>query len=129
MVCSFMVILGLANRFDYSEYLNACKEHGCTPESIQSFASITGKLAVSAIMFPDDSIETAYMNFQGIPPNISVVERSRGLGDTVAKITHATRLDQLAVLYTKITGKDCGCSSRQEALNKLFPYGVKEENE
>lgn len=55
------------------------------------------------------------------PPEIS-----RGLGDTVAKITHATGLDKLSELYTNITGRDCGCASRQEALNKLVPYGVKE---
>lgn len=54
------------------------------------------------------------------------VAQSIGLGDTIAKITHATGLDQLSELYTKITGKDCGCKSRQEALNKLVPYNVKE---
>lgn len=52
---------------------------------------------------------------------------SYGLGDTIAKITHATGLDKLANIYTNITGKPCGCQSRQEALNKLFPYGVKED--
>ena len=55
--------------------------------------------------------------------------RSKGFGDTVAKITHSTGLHKLAELYTEITGRDCGCRNRQEALNKLFPYGVKEENE
>src|SRR5271157_1363303 len=54
--------------------------------------------------------------------------QSVGLGDTIAKITHATGLDKLSELYTQITGKPCGCAERQEALNKLFPYGVKEEN-
>jgi hypothetical protein len=49
---------------------------------------------------------------------------SRGLGDTIAKITHATGLDKLSELYTQVTGKDCGCASRQEALNKLVPYGA-----
>lgn len=53
---------------------------------------------------------------------------SRGLGDTVATITHATGLDKLAEMYTQVTGKPCGCASRQEALNKLFPYGVTEDN-
>jgi hypothetical protein len=48
--------------------------------------------------------------------------QSKGLGDTVAKVTHATRLDKLAHLYTKITGKDCGCKNRQEWLNRIFPY-------
>jgi hypothetical protein len=51
-----------------------------------------------------------------------------GLGDTIAKITHATGLDKLSNLYTQITGKPCGCAGRQEALNKLIPYGIKEES-
>lgn len=46
----------------------------------------------------------------------------RGLGDTVAAITQATGLDKLAHLYTKVTGKDCGCKRRQALLNKLVPY-------
>ena len=47
---------------------------------------------------------------------------SRGLGDTIAKFTHATGLDKVAALYSKVTGKDCGCKGRQDALNKLVPY-------
>jgi hypothetical protein len=58
----------------------------------------------------------------------AVQRQSRGFGDTVYKITHTTGLDKLAELYTRITGKPCGCSQRQEALNKLFPYGIKENN-
>lgn len=58
--------------------------------------------------------------------SLAVSDESRGLGDTVAKITHATGLDKLAELYTSLTGKPCGCAGRQDALNKLFPYGVKE---
>ena len=65
-------------------------------------------------------------NYQG---NLFILQersKSRGLGDTIANITHATGLDKLATLYTQVTGKPCGCQSRQEALNKLIPYGVKE---
>ena len=50
-------------------------------------------------------------------------QASQGLGDTVARLTHATGLDKLAEAYTRITGKDCGCQQRQETLNRLFPYG------
>ncbi len=35
----------------------------------------------------------------------------KGLGDLVADFTHATRLDKLAELYTRCTGKDCGCGA------------------
>ena len=50
--------------------------------------------------------------------------KSRGLGDDIAKITAATRLDKLSERISEIiTGnKDCGCSKRQEKLNKMFPH-------
>lgn len=45
---------------------------------------------------------------------------SRGLGDTVAKITKAIGIDWVV---KQISGnKDCGCAGRQEALNTMFPY-------
>lgn len=50
--------------------------------------------------------------------------KSRGFGDTVAKITHAVGLDKVAESVAKAVGaKGCGCGRRQEFLNKVFPYG------
>lgn len=46
-------------------------------------------------------------------------KRSRGLGDTVEKIIHATGLQIF------VEGKDCGCEKRKEKLNELFPYRFK----
>ena len=55
-------------------------------------------------------------------------EESKGLGDTVAKITHATGLDIVAEKVAKAMGKeDCGCNKRREKLNELFPYKTEEE--
>tara|TARA_R100001082_G_C4261112_1_gene115606 strand:- start:331 stop:501 length:171 start_codon:yes stop_codon:yes gene_type:complete len=49
--------------------------------------------------------------------------RSRGLGDSIAKFTQATGISSLAQMGAKVVGKkDCGCKKRQEALNKKFPY-------
>lgn len=48
--------------------------------------------------------------------------KSKGLGDTVAKITEATGIDKVV---KAIAGEDCGCLERQEALNRLFPYNEK----
>ncbi len=49
--------------------------------------------------------------------------KSEGLGDTIAKITSATKLDKLADSIAKAAGaEDCGCKKRQEKLNNLFPY-------
>ena len=50
-------------------------------------------------------------------------KESKGLGDTIAKITSATKLDKLAEAIAQAAGKeDCGCKERQEKLNNLFPY-------
>ena len=45
--------------------------------------------------------------------------KSKGLGDTIDKITKATGIDKVA---KKVLGDDCGCEERKEALNKMFPY-------
>jgi hypothetical protein len=52
-----------------------------------------------------------------------IPEESRGLGDTIAKITHATGLDKVAEKIAEVVGaEDCGCVKRQETLNEMFPY-------
>ena len=54
------------------------------------------------------------------------MSKSKGLGDSIAKVTSATKLDKIAESIAKSLGKqDCGCSKRQDKLNKLFPYGDK----
>ena len=49
--------------------------------------------------------------------------KSKGLGDTIEKITTATGIKKVAEAVAKVTGKPCGCQERKEALNKQFPYG------
>jgi|TARA_R100001510_G_scaffold25343_1_gene22222 hypothetical protein len=49
--------------------------------------------------------------------------KSRGLGDTIAKVTKATGIDKLANNMAKAMGKeDCGCGQRRDTLNRAFPY-------
>ena len=50
-------------------------------------------------------------------------KKSKGLGDTIAKVTKATKIDKLVKW---IAGEDCGCDQRQAKLNKLFPYTTKQ---
>lgn len=52
--------------------------------------------------------------------------KSRGLGDTIEKITTRTGIKAVVDKISKATGKDCGCSKRRDKLNKAFPYGEKE---
>ena len=52
--------------------------------------------------------------------------KSKGLGDSIEKITKTTGIKSLAQVLARngILGKkkDCGCNKRKEMLNKAFPY-------
>jgi hypothetical protein len=49
--------------------------------------------------------------------NFNPKQESTGLGDTIAKITHATGLDKVADKVAKMAGKeDCGCGRRRENI-------------
>jgi BRCT domain type II-containing protein len=45
--------------------------------------------------------------------------KSKGLGDTIEKITTATGIK---AVVKAVVGEDCGCDERKEKLNKMFPY-------
>lgn len=51
--------------------------------------------------------------------------KSKGLGDTIAKVTKATGIKTVVETAAKTVGKDCGCAKRQDALNRMFPYSKK----
>jgi hypothetical protein len=44
--------------------------------------------------------------------------RSRGLGDTVDKITTATGIKKVVYSIAEAAGKDCGCAARKDKLNR-----------
>ena len=46
--------------------------------------------------------------------------KSKGLGDTIEKITTATGIK---TIVNKVTNGTCGCEKRKLELNKPFPYG------
>ena len=49
--------------------------------------------------------------------------KSKGLGDSIEKITKATGIKNVVDKVNKLRGKkDCGCNKRKEDLNKAFPY-------
>ena len=55
--------------------------------------------------------------------------KSKGLGDTIAKITNATGLDKVADAVAKAAGaEDCGCNRRRKTLNEILPYTKKTKN-
>ena len=53
---------------------------------------------------------------------------AEGLGDTIAYLTELLKIDKAIKAATEAMGiEDCGCTRRQEELNKLFPYKKDEE--
>ena len=51
--------------------------------------------------------------------------KSKGLGDSIEKITKATGIKKVVEKVSKATGKDCGCGKRKDTLNRIFPYNYK----
>jgi hypothetical protein len=51
--------------------------------------------------------------------------KSKGLGDTIEKITKATGIKKIVDTVSNATGKDCGCDKRRDKLNRIFPYDNK----
>lgn len=49
-------------------------------------------------------------------------EKSKGFGDTVAKVTQLTGIKSVAKAISKKTGRDCGCDKRRDSLNRVIPY-------
>ena len=51
------------------------------------------------------------------------MEQSKGLGDSIEKVTRVTGIKSLMEIATRRMGKkDCGCNKRKAWLNKQFPY-------
>ena len=48
--------------------------------------------------------------------------KSKGLGDTIEKITTVTGIKKVVEAVAKVTGKYCGCKARRDSLNRTFPY-------
>ena len=48
--------------------------------------------------------------------------KSKGLGDTIAKLTKVTGIKKVVDTVSKVTKKPCNCGKRQDTLNRLFPY-------
>jgi len=47
---------------------------------------------------------------------------SKGLGDTIEKITAATGIKTVVDKVSEGLNIPCGCQKRKEALNNMFPY-------
>ena len=51
--------------------------------------------------------------------------KSRGLGDSIEKITKATGIKKVVNKVSEGLNIPCGCEGRRDAMNILFPYNNK----
>ena len=56
---------------------------------------------------------------------LNYMEKSKGLGDSIEKITKATGIKKVVNTVSKIIKKPCNCGKRKDTLNRLFPYNNK----
>lgn len=49
-------------------------------------------------------------------------EGEKGVGDTLERVFAKLGAKALTKVYTKVTGKTCGCAHRKDALNLIYPY-------
>jgi len=52
--------------------------------------------------------------YRALPP--------RGLGDVVANVARRVGGEAVAMVFQRVTGRECGCRERQERLNRLVPF-------
>lgn len=48
--------------------------------------------------------------------------RSKGLGDSIAKLTNFTGIKTVVDKVAAGLNIPCGCAARQNKLNEMFPY-------
>ena len=121
------IVLAQSNRFSYTEFTQKCVEAGLPALTLVDWVSKVGMVSAAEVMYPGEDVAEAYTKFVHL--RNGTLNDPKGLGDTIATVTAATGIDKLAELYTRLTGKDCGCKERREALNKLVPYGIQEITE
>ena len=51
-----------------------------------------------------------------------MTKKSKGLGDSIEKITKATGIKKVVDTVAKATGRDCGCEDRKNTLNNLLSH-------
>jgi len=56
--------------------------------------------------------------------NVNIM-KSRGLGDSIEKLTKATGIKRVVDRVSKGLNIPCGCEGRRDAMNILFPYKQK----
>lgn len=90
--------------------------------------SIIERMNQSRMKSPHKSIITPVVvkpyawPFWAITISKKKIDTDQGVGDTLKRLIEKTGSDKIARAFEKLTGKVCGCTNRQEHLNRKYPY-------
>ena len=65
--------------------------------------------------------EVELLEKDGVVQDFNIM-KSRGLGDSIEKITKATGIKKVVNKVSEGLNIPCGCEGRRDAMNILFPY-------
>lgn len=82
---------------------------------------MTPRVAQRVVKVNTEVMKITYLG-RRLNNNNDADNKSRGLGDTIEKITTATGIKQVVENISHAVGADCGCGKRKDALNRIFPY-------
>ena len=68
--------------------------------------------------------EVKLLEKDGVVQDFNIM-KSRGLGDSIEKITKATGIKKVVNKVSEGLNIPCGCEGRRDAMNILFPYNNK----
>lgn len=85
-------------------------------------ATFRRSLVITGQVDREDFVCTNGETWREVPDPDAIPSTDRGLGDTIARFTHATGIAQAVKAISAAVGVPCGCAGRQEALNRALPY-------
>ena len=104
------------------DYFNMWESGSGPNQSLTDRHDLEGQQYQSDIMASQQKEVETMQEQQFFMDDPRIPIESRGIGDTLAKITKATGIKKAVDTVFDAIGKDCGCTERQSKLNRMFPY-------
>tara|TARA_R110000824_G_scaffold198743_7_gene382781 strand:+ start:3330 stop:3842 length:513 start_codon:yes stop_codon:yes gene_type:complete len=104
------------------DYFNMWEDGSGPNQSLTSREDLEKKEYQKGMILSQDNKVVAVQDQSFFMNDPEIPVESRGIGDTIAKITKATGIKKAVDTVFNAIGKDCGCTERQGKLNRMFPY-------
>lgn len=112
----------MPNKYDYNLFRSACRARGAEVPPQGEWQLEVQMLIKCMAEYPGEQLTASFpkfcakYNIKTASEIIAGNEQSRGLGDTISKVTHALGIQECG-----------GCAERRAWLNEYFPYSNKQD--